>query len=183
MIISLEFTAFRIIGNTLNHPVRYGRHHSGVHSVVQVSVGPVFAQPQPLAHIVRHSAVDCPDRLFRKGRVLRKFQMVIQQIVDRSGDVLGIGQVPLLESFQILFRQLFFQQPLPLAVVPDTGLHQSDEPLRFLRVSTHILQREPVALLPVLRGQHKDLVPVAVVKAETVRHNVVYIHIARFKQP
>ncbi len=109
--------------------------------------------------------------------------MVIEQVIYRPCDISGVRKVPLLETIQILLRQITFQQSLPLSVVPDMSFHQGNEQLCFLRISRHVFQGETVSFQAVFGSQYQHFIAVSVIKAEAVWHDMIYVYISRFKQP
>ena len=115
-----------------------------------------------------------------KRRVVGKRQMIPDVIQQETGHVLGVLQIALPEPALFFFAQAFPQQVSLLAVVVHLGLGPHNKV--FPAGPLQILQRQTVALLPVFGGQHQYFIVAGIVKADAVRHNVVYLGIARLKQ-
>ena len=155
--------------------------YRGVQTVMQVAV---LADLLHTPAAPEHGCDRAVHRLHRLFPVvgLRKGEVIPNQVIDGSCDVLCVLEVPVNKPGAFLLGQPPFQQLLPLAVIVDQIFHPHlvAVPARF--VLSEILVGQAVPLLPVFAGQHQNLVLIAVVKAAAVWDDVIHIRIARLEQ-
>ena len=176
-----RFPPLAVFCQALHQSGRGRSDHRSIHAVVQVAVLTDLLHAPAAAE---HRCDRAVDRLHRFFAIVRlcKGKVITKQIVNASGDVLGILKVAVNKSGAFLLGQPLLQQLLPLAVIADQILdpHLVAVPARF--VLPEILIGQAVSLLAVLACQHQNLILIAVVKAAAIGDDVVHVHIARFKQ-
>ena len=173
--------AMVISRNLLYHPLRGASNDCRIQRMMKITIRTHLCQSPAFAQVAGNGTCQRHDSLFPRSRMIRKCKMVTNVIQQETRHILCVLQITLLEAVLFLFTQGFPQQIFLLAIVANLRLSPYNK--FFALFSLKILQRQSISLLPVFSRHYQNFVATGIIKTNAVRHNMVHLSIARFKQP